>query len=170
MPALLTAGLVAFVLLLTAARADTAALNRFKQGMTAYNLGEFGEAARIWGGLAKQGSGKAQSGLGVLYYTGRGVPRDFHRAHNLFLAAAKQSVPEALRFLSLMYRRGDGVPQSYLVSYMWCDIAVGFGHEGATYIRQTIAEHLTGDAILKAQDMSSEWRNHTFNLIDREGK
>ena len=69
-------------------------------------------------------------------------------------------------FLSLMYRRGDGVPQSYLVSYMWCDVAVGFGHEGATYILQTIAEHLTEDAIQKARQMSSEWRNHTYEASD----
>ena len=160
--ALLIAGLTASVLLLTAARADFAAPDGFKHGMTAYNLGNFGEAARIWSALADQGSGNAQSGLGLLYYTGRGVPRDFHRAHNLFLAAAKKSVPEALMFLSLMYRRGDGVPQSHLVSYMWCDIAVGFGHEAAIYVRQTIAEHLTEDSILMAQKMSSEWRNHTF--------
>ena len=158
----LMAGLAASALLLSAVRADVAGPNEFKLGMTAYNLGHFIEAARVWSGLAKQGSGNAQSGLGLLYYTGRGVPRDFHRAHNLFLAAAKQSVPEALMFLSLMYRRGDGVPQSHLVSYMWCDIAVGFGHEAAIYVRQTIAEHLTEDSILMAQKMSSEWRNNTF--------
>jgi TPR repeat protein len=161
-PALVTAGVMAIVLSLSAAQAETASPNSFRRGMTAYNLGEFSEAARIWSRLAEQGSGNAQSGLGLLYYTGSGVPRDFGHAHKLFLAAAKKIIPEALMFLSLMYRRGDGVPQSYLMSYMWCDLAVGVGHEGASYVRPLIAEHLSAKNVLKAQQLAAAWRNHNF--------
>ena len=132
--------------------------NEFYQGLSAYNTGKFGVAAVIWSRLAEQGSAKAQSGLGTLYYTGSGVPRDFQRARKLFHAAAQKNVPQAQMFLSLMYRRGDGVRQSYLISYMWCDIAISAGHEGATYVIQEIAEHLTGEEVLEAQRLSAEWR------------
>jgi len=132
--------------------------SEFSQGLTAYNLGKYGKAAVIWSRLAENGHAKAKSGLGTLYYTGSGVPRDFSHARELFLAAAQANIPQAHMFLSLMYRRGDGVRQSYLLSYMWCDNAVGAGHEGATYVVQEIAEHLSGKEVHEAKRLASEWR------------
>lgn len=162
--AFVAVGVTAIVLALSAARAEFSSPDEFRRGKTAYELGKFGDAARIWSRLAEHGSGNAQSGLGLLYYTGSGVPRNYRLAQKLFLAAAKQYIPEALMFLSLMYRRGDGVQQSYLMSYMWCDIAVGVGHEGASYTCPLIAEHLSGANVLKAQQLSAAWRNHNFEL------
>ncbi len=138
------------------ARAKTS--NDFFQGLSAYNTGKFDVAALIWSRLAEQGSAKAQSGLGTLYYTGSGVTKDFARARELFVAAAQKNVPQAQMFLSLMYRRGDGVRQSYLIAYMWCDIAISAGHEGASYVIQTIAEYLSSEEVLEAQRLSAEWR------------
>jgi TPR repeat protein len=141
----------------TPAKAKSA--NEFYQGLSAYNVGKYEVAALIWSRLAEKGSAKAQSGLGTLYYTGSGVTKDFDRARKLFIAAAQKNIPQAQMFLSLMYRRGDGVRQSYLISYMWCDIAISAGHEGATYVIQDIAEHLDGEEVLEAQRLSAEWRN-----------
>lgn len=155
-------GAIATLLLVSIAVAEVVSPDEFRRGMIAYNIGEFDKAAKIWSRLAEKGSGNAQSGLGLLYYTGSGVPQNYDHAHDLFLAAAKQNIPEALMFLSLMYRRGDGVVQSYLMSYMWCDIAVGVGHEGASYVRPLIAEHLSAKNVLKAQQLSAAWRNHNF--------
>ncbi len=130
----------------------------FKKGLTAYNLGKFQTAARIWKRIADKGVGSAQSGLALLYYTGSGVAKDFGLARKLFLEAAVQNVPQAQMFLSLIYRNGDGVRQSYVHSYMWCDIAVGAGDEGASYVRERIAENMTADEVAEAQRLSSEWR------------
>jgi hypothetical protein len=41
---------------------------------------------------------------------------------------------------------------------MWCDNAVGAGHEGATYVVQEIAEHLSGKEVHEAKRLASEWR------------
>ncbi len=157
-----TAAALIALLILTAspARAVDATDAAFKRGLAAYNSGAFTEAAQIWSPLADQGSAIAQSSLGLLYYSGSGVRKDYRRARKLFLEAAKRNVPEAQMFLSLMYRRGDGVRQSYLMSYMWCDIAVSAGHEAASYVRLTLAEYLDGDEVLQAQRLSSEWRQH----------
>ena len=142
----------------TDSRSQTNTPNEFYQGLSAYNLGKFGKAAVIWSRLAEKGSAKAKSGLGTLYYTGSGVRRDFAYARKLFLEAAQENIPQAHMFLSLMYRRGDGVRQSYLLSYMWCDIAIGAGHVGATYVVQDLAEYMTGEEVQEAQRLSSEWR------------
>ena len=156
------AGAVFFLSSAIEGRAQTGSSNEFYQGLSAYNLGKFGKAAVIWSRLAEKGSANAKSGLGTLYYTGSGVRRDFAYARKLFLEAALENIPQAHMFLSLMHRRGDGVPQSYLLSYMWCDIAIGAGHEGATYVVQDLAEHLSGEEVQEAQRLSSEWRE--FNL------
>lgn len=148
-----------FLMMTVEGRAETKQGSEFFQGLTAYNLGKYGKAAVIWSRLAESGNAKAKSSLGTLYYTGSGVPRDFNRARELFLAAAQANIPQAHMFLSLMYRRGDGVRRSYLLSYMWSDIAVGAGHEGATYVVQEIAEHLTGEEVHEAQRLASEWRD-----------
>jgi TPR repeat protein len=133
--------------------------SEFNKGTTAYNTGDFSTAAFIWGKLADEGSAKAKSALGTLYYTGSGVPRDFDRARELFLEAAAGNVPQAHMFLSLMYRKGDGVRQSYTLAYMWCDIAIAAGHEGASYVILNLAEHLTGEETLEAQRLAAEWRS-----------
>ncbi len=158
LPFVIFVGVNVLILPATEGYAQNKSPTEFYQGLSAYNLGKFGKAAVIWSRLAEKGSAKAQSGLGTLYYTGSGVPRDFARARELFLAAAEKNIPQAQMFLSLMHRRGDGVRQSYLFSYMWCDIAIGAGNEEATYVVQDIAEHLTGDEVLEAQRLSSEWR------------
>jgi len=164
-PAILTAGFVALMsLALTAspARAVDVSDAEFKRGMSAYDSGAFGKAAQIWGRLAENGSANAQSGLGLLYYTGSGVPLDYARARKLFVAAAKRNVPQAQMFLSFMYRYGEGVRQSYILSYMWCDLAVSAGHPSAIYVCQNIAEYINGDEVLQAQRLASEWRQHNF--------
>jgi TPR repeat protein len=160
--ALLSAGLVATLLTASPAKAVEGSSAEFKRGMSAYNSGAFVQAANIWGRLSANGSAIAQSSLGLLYYTGSGVPVDLARARKLFVAAAKANVPQAQMFLSLMYRRGEGVRQSYIMSYMWCDIAVGAGHEAASYVRETIGEFMNGDEVLQAQRLASEWRQHNL--------
>ncbi len=62
-------------------------------------------------------------------------------------------------FLSLMYRKGDGVRQSYVLAYMWCNIAIAVGHERASYVILNLAEHLTGEETLEAQRLAAEWRS-----------
>ena len=113
-PAVLTVAFVALMslaLMASPARAVNVADAEFKRGMTAYNSGAFREAAQIWGRLAENGSANAQSGLGLLYYTGSGVPLDYARARKLFVAAAKRNVPQAQMFLSFMYRYGEAASQ-----------------------------------------------------------
>ena len=67
----LVAGVVVAVTLTGAAVAGS-----LQDGMAAYSRGEYDEALRLWKQLAEEGLAIAQYNLGVMYATGRGVPRE----------------------------------------------------------------------------------------------
>ena len=48
----------------------------FDKGMDAYEAGDYAPALQEWQPLADQGDAEAQDKLGILYYFGRGVPKD----------------------------------------------------------------------------------------------
>lgn len=66
--------------------------------------------------MADQGDALAQYSLGMLYRTGREVPRDDVLAFKYLSLAAAQELPAALSALGEMYERGEGVQQSYEVA------------------------------------------------------
>ena len=62
----------------------------FDKGLSAYKRGDFVTAVREWTPLAEQGDANAQTNLGVMYETGRGVPKDYNEAVRLYRLAAEQ--------------------------------------------------------------------------------
>jgi len=66
------------------ARADYAA------GLAAYQRGDYAAALREWRPLAEQGHALAQLQLGVMYYVGRGVAKDYTQAVRWYRKAAAQ--------------------------------------------------------------------------------
>ena len=52
------------------------AMADFKKGTAAYEAGDYATALKEWRPLAEQGNTDAQYGLGLLYDSGKGVPRD----------------------------------------------------------------------------------------------
>jgi hypothetical protein len=85
----------------------------FDAADTAYQKGEYASALRQLRPLAERGDERAQYTLGLMYSTGRGVPRDDHVAVKLFSLAADQGHSHARSRLGFMYSRGYGVPQDY---------------------------------------------------------
>lgn len=68
---------------------------------------------------AEQGQAAAQSDLGAMYATGRGVPQDNKEAVDWFRKAADQGNPLAQYNLGLLYQEGKGVPQDYVEAVGW---------------------------------------------------
>ena len=62
---------------------------------------------------AEQGDAKAQSNLGVMYYKGQGVTRNYAEAAKWFRKAAEQGFAEAQYNLGVMYYKGQGVTRNY---------------------------------------------------------
>ena len=124
---------VVFVLILSfiapahAADADAA----FRSGLVAFNEGAYASASAAWGPLAQAGDARAQSSLGFMYYSGRGVPRDSARAAEFFGRAAEQGEPTAQLFLSMMLFKSDGVPLNPPLAMMWAELAIAGGQTEA---------------------------------------
>ena len=62
---------------------------------------------------ATQGVAEAQTNLGLLYYYGRGVPRDYTKAREWFEKAAAQGDADAHYNLGVLYDFEKGVPQDF---------------------------------------------------------
>jgi TPR repeat protein len=116
------------VLLLTLLVGNPASSADFNKGLTAAKSGDFATALREWTPLAKQGNANAQTGLGMMYQKGHGVPQDYKTAVKWFRLAAKQGHAKAQNNLGVMYRRGDGVPQDYKTAVKWFRLAADQGH------------------------------------------
>src|SRR4051794_25180579 len=60
-------------------------------GIAAYHRKDYATAHRLWRPLAERGNAGAQSNLGVLYATGRGVPKSKELAYMWFNIANDKS-------------------------------------------------------------------------------
>jgi TPR repeat protein len=56
----------------------------------AYDKGDYATALRLWQPLAEQGDVRAQTNLGLMFYTGQGVPQDLAVAVTWYRKAAEQ--------------------------------------------------------------------------------
>ena len=132
---------------------------RFYDGLVAYNTGDFVRAAEVWRGLAALDDGNAESGLGLLYYSGYGVPRNYALARGYFAKAARKGIVQSQLFLGFIYFRGDGVPRNDILAYMWSDIGVASGYAQALMLRNLVTESMSAADIRTARRLSVEWQD-----------
>lgn len=64
--------------------------DNYQKALTAYNDGDYKRAIIFFSEAAEQGDTRAQTRLGVCYYEGKGVPKDYAKAFNWFRKAAEQ--------------------------------------------------------------------------------
>ena len=130
----------------------------FRDGLSAYNAGSYAHALATWRPLAQAGDARAQAGLGFMYYSGRGVPRDSTRAAELFRLAAEQSEPTAQLFLALMHFKSDGVPASAPLALMWAELAMAGGQVDAFELRGHIMQSITDAERNEGWRLLAQWR------------
>lgn len=94
-------------------------LDRRKKTSEAKALEEINSAIGQFKTLAENGNAEAQNGLGMLYYKGDKVPRDFVKAMFWFRKAADQGYAEAQNNLGLIFQSGLGTPQNYAKALEW---------------------------------------------------
>jgi uncharacterized protein len=140
--------------LVSAAGADAA----FRDGLAAFNAGSYARALAAWEPIAKDGDARAQTGLGFMYYSGRGVSRDSARAAELFRRAAEQNEPTAQLFLALMHFKSDGVPASAPLAMMWAELAMAGGQADAFELHGLIMQSMTDAERAEGWRLLAEWR------------
>ncbi len=105
----------------------------FADGQTAFNRGNYTEAANIWRPLAEDGDVWAQHSLGYLYDKGWGVDKDATQAIDWYREAAERGNPNSMINLGAMYVKGEGTQRDIARGYTWFRLAALQGHSLATF-------------------------------------
>ncbi|RYE94694.1 MAG: sel1 repeat family protein, partial [Oxalobacteraceae bacterium] len=100
----------------------------FPEGASAYNARNYALALKEVTPLAKAGHAEAQHLLGLMYYMGRGVPRDYKQAFAWHQKAALQGKADAQYVVGAMYYTGNSVPQDQKHAVTWFRKAAEQGH------------------------------------------
>ena len=103
----------------------------YNDGWDAFINDDFKTASRIWAPLAAEGDAKSQTSLGILYFNGKGVLKDYKRAISFLIKAAEQGEAEAQFILGKIYVEGDGVIKSYKTAKHWVELAYESDFYGA---------------------------------------
>ncbi len=115
---------------------------------------------------ATQGVADAQTNLGLLYYYGRGVPRDYMKAREWFTKAAAQGDADAQYNLGALYDFGKGVPQDFFTARHWYEQAAMQGHAGAQNSLGALYEF--GHGVKQDSVRAYMWYNIAASLLTND--
>ena len=134
------------------------------RGENAFRKGDYQRAARKFRPPANEGHPVAQTYMGFLYQTGRGVPQFRPGAATYYQWAAEQGNPVAQYHLGLLYDKGHGVPQNYVLAHKWVNLAAsrsrGNDREYYTRIRDAIESKMSHEQLDTAQWLAHEWESN----------
>ncbi|MDX1518905.1 MAG: tetratricopeptide repeat protein [Gammaproteobacteria bacterium] len=121
-----------------------------------FNRGDYETAYKLWQPLASRGDLDALNYLGIHYYIGLGVNRDYRKAAGYFRKAAEAGHPDAQYNLGIMYENGQYVSQDFTTAYVWLYAAHMQGNPHAQeHMKRLSGEHkLLPNQITHAQKLS----------------
>ncbi|CAF0774067.1 unnamed protein product [Rotaria sordida] len=111
-------------------------------------------AVQFFQSAADKGNPIGQAGLGLAYYHGAGVEKDYDKAFRLFHLSADQSYAEGQLMLGVMYYNGQGIQRDFKMALKWFQAASQSGHVLAYY---NLAQmHATGTGVLRSCPTATE--------------
>jgi uncharacterized protein len=143
------------------AAGDFAEAASLRQGISAFNRQDYVSASRVFIPLAEQGVPSAQSYLGFMFETGRGVPQNYTEAAMWYRRASEQGDSLAQYSLGLLYDRGFGVPRDIVEASKWLNLATAAAprrsREARARIRDAVTSKMTRGEIAQARLRALEW-------------
>jgi TPR repeat protein len=97
----------------------------------AFESGDYETAFNLWIPLAENGDADAQNYLGIMYYLGFGVKKDYKKALYWYEKAAKAGHADAQKNYGDMINFGRGIQRSNQEAYKWYFAASQQGNEKA---------------------------------------
>lgn len=97
--------------------------------------------------------------LGLLYFFGMGVQRNYRTAFDYLIDAARYGEPSAQKDIATLYLDGAGALQSYGDAYMWAAIAAANGNEEAISVRNAAEARMTRGEVEQARAKAAAWGN-----------
>ena len=150
--------IAAQLLLVAAAPAQAQSV---RQGLAAFNRQDYVAASRILIPLAERGNATAQTHLGFLFETGRGVPQNYTEAAMWYRRAAEQGDSRAQYSLGLLYDRGQGVPQDIIEASKWLNLSTAAAppraREARARIRDAVTNKMSRGEIAEARLRALAW-------------
>ena len=133
----------------------------FSSGVSAFNRQDYQLASRVFIPLAERGNPSAQTYLGLMFETGRGVPQNYTEAAMWYRRAAEQGDSLAQYSLGLLYDRGFGVPRDVVEASKWLNLATAGAprkaREARARIRDAVTTKMTRGEIARARLRALEW-------------
>jgi S1-C subfamily serine protease len=105
---------------------------------------------------AEQGHVGAQNFLGMIYFSGAGIPLDYELSVYWYTKAAEQGDAESQVALGMIYYSDKFVPKDYIYSYAWTKLAALQGQTRALKHMEKVAAALTPQQLAKAQELAAE--------------
>ena len=122
-----------FLIGVALAALQASAMAGFIEGATAYNARNYALALKEITPLAKAANPDAEQLLGLMYYMGRGVARDYRQAFFWSQKAAAAGKADAQYVVGAMYYTGNAVPLDQRQAVMWFHKAAEQGHADAQH-------------------------------------
>jgi len=149
------------VLLMLFSAAGLAQAASLRQGTSAFNRHDYVSASRILIPLAERGDAAAQSYLGFMFETGRGVPQNYTEAAMWYRRAAEQGDSLAQYSLGLLYDKGFGVPRDIIEAGKWLNLSTAASprpaREARVRIRDAVTTKMTRGELAQARLRALEW-------------
>ncbi len=133
----------------------------FANGLDHFRTGDYEEAHREWLKGSEEGESGSQFGLGLLYYTGKGVDQDYAIAYDWMRMAAERGNFNAQNNLGVMFMQGHGVEKDVVQAFAWYSVAASQGQRDAQKNVDILTEQLSPSELAEADILIAEIKaNH----------
>jgi TPR repeat protein len=122
----------------------------------AEKTGDYATALRLIQPLAQQGMPEAQTRLGVMFESGRGVQKNYTEAEQWFQKAAAQNELDAIWNIGILHHRGrGGYPKDFLEAQKWYLRAAEQGHMPSQV--SLAGAYGSGDGVERDYNNAAKW-------------
>ncbi len=119
------------------------------------------ENVRLGIEMAKSGDARAQHDVGMLYLSGRYVPKNAKEAAAWFEKAALQGLASAQFNLGVLYQRGEGVAENAQLAVFWFQSAAEQNEPRAQH--NLAAAYAEGRGVARSYEKAVEWFTKAAN-------
>lgn len=152
------------IALITVALLAATGCSQSDEPVALFRAGKFARAFALFELRAANDDAEAINFLGIHYYLGAGVDRDFKRAAQYFQRAALIHDANAQRNLAIMYMRGLGLAQDNHRAYAWFYQSYTGGNSNAVQYLKMLSDNVTPNAAGKAREwVAAEMRQHAHH-------
>jgi len=152
---------IAAAAILLLSTGDFAQAQSLRQGISAFNRQDYMRASQVFIPLAERGEASAQTYLGFMFETGRGVPQNYTEAAMWYRRDAEQGDSLAQYSLGLLYDHGQGVPRDIVEANKWLNLSTAGAprraREARARIRDAVTTKMTRGEIARARLRALEW-------------